>query len=315
MKVYFHLRTRDGHMNIMNMKTKPLIGFVGQGFVGGNYADDFEKRGHSVVRYSLEPKYINNKEAIAACDIVFVCVPTPTTPKGFDMSIVEAGIRLVGEGKIAVVKSTLMPGTTKALQKKCPKQIVLCSPEFLSVATAAYDAAHPFSNIIGMSKYDAAHRAAAKDVQGVLAEAPFSIVCDSTEAEIMKYAHNANGYFQVILANILYDLAKAEKADWGAIQKAIEADPYISSRYSRPVHQSGRGAGGACFIKDFAALRGLYGKRVPKDKKGFAALKALEAKNVQLLLDSKKDLGLLKGVYGASVVKRAPKKTAKKRTP
>jgi UDPglucose 6-dehydrogenase len=280
-------------------KKGPLIGFVGQGFVGGNYADDFEKRGHSVIRYALEPKYVGNKEAIAACDIVFVCVPTPTTPKGFDASIVEAALRLVGDGKIAVVKSTLMPSTTKSLQKKFPKKIILCSPEFLSVATAKEDAAHPFSNIVGMPKKSAAHTAAARRVHAILAKAPFNLTCDSTEAEIIKYAHNANGYFQVMLANILHDLATAEKADWTPVQAAIEADPYISGRYSRPVHKKGRGAGGACFIKDFAALRGLYEKRVAKDKAGAAMLRAIEKKNIELLLSSKKDLEILKGVYGA----------------
>lgn len=101
-----------------SLKKGPLIGFVGQGYVGGSYANNFEKRGYSVVRYSLEPAYVNNREAIAACDIVFVAVPTPTTPKGFDYSIVEAGLKLVGPGKTAVVKSTLLPGTTKLLQKK-----------------------------------------------------------------------------------------------------------------------------------------------------------------------------------------------------
>ena len=38
---------------------------------------------------------------------------------------------------------------------------VLFSPEFLSEATAARDAAHPFSNIIGLSVDDERHRAAA----------------------------------------------------------------------------------------------------------------------------------------------------------
>ena len=285
-----------------------LIGFVGQGFVGGNYADDFERRGYSVVRYSLEEKYRGNKAMIAACDIVFVCVPTPTTPKGFDYSVVDAGIKLVGRGKIAVVKSTLLPGTTKLLQKKNSSVTVLCSPEFLSVATAAHDAANPFSNIIGMPKKNAKSQTAAKTVLSTLAKAPFNLICDSCEAEIAKYAHNANGYFQVILANILYDLSRSLKADWNAIQKTIEADPFVSNRYARPVHKSGRGAGGACFIKDFAALRRLYVANVG-DTAGNAALSALEKKNIQLLLTSKKDLDLLAGVYGASVVKKNPKKS------
>lgn len=290
----------------------PQIGFVGQGYVGGNYANDFEKRGYNPVRYALEPQHVGNKDRIQDCDIVFVCVPTPTTPKGFDSSIIEAGLKLVGKGKTAVIKSTLLPGTTKRLQKKFPSIIVTCSPEFLSVATAAEDAAHPFSNIIGIPVDSEKHRAAAEEVQRVLPEAPFNLVCDSTEAELIKYAHNANGYFQVMLANILYDLAHAEKAEWSVILQALQADPFISNRYSKPVHKSGRGAGGACFIKDFAALRELYAKRVGKDAKGLAMLKALEEKNKQLLLDTKKDLDLLAGVYGPGILKKTNSKRAKK---
>lgn len=286
----------------------PLIGFIGQGFVGGNYADDFEKRGHSVVRYSLEPKYIHNKEAISACDIVFVCVPTPTTPEGFDASIVEAGLKLVGKGGIAVIKSTMQPGMTKKLQKKFPHITVLHSPEFLSVATAAYDAANPFSNIVGMPKNNPSDKKAAQLVMSVLAPSPFSLICDANEAEMIKYAHNSNGYFQVILANILYDVAKAQRCDWSVIQSAIEADPYISGRYSRPLHKSGRGAGGACFIKDFASLRKLHAALVSKDAEGAAVLTALERKNIKLLKDSKKDLELLVGVYGTGVLKKTSKK-------
>lgn len=288
-------------------KKKLLIGFVGQGFVGGNYANDYEKRGYRVVRYSLEPKYVAHKEAIAACDIVFVCVPTPTTPQGFDDAIVDAGIKLVGKGKIAVIKSTLLPGTTKKLQKQNPSVTVLCSPEFLSVATAAYDAAHPFSNIIGMPQSGAKHRSAAQIVLATLAKSPYALICDSNEAEIIKYAHNANGYFQVILANILFDLSKSMGGKWEHIQGAIEADPYISNRYSRPLHKSGRGAGGACFIKDFAALKELYARQVG-DSAGNAVLAALERKNIELLLASKKDLELLSGVYGAAVSKTLSKK-------
>lgn len=286
------------------MATKrPLIGFVGQGYVGGSYANNFEKRGYSVVRYSLEPQYVHNKEAISACDIVFVCVPTPTTPKGFDASIVEAGLKLVGAGKIAVVKSTLLPGTTKKLQKKFPKVTVLCSPEFLSVATAQEDADAPFSNIIGMPMNDQKHRAAAKSVHGILPSAPFTHTCSSEEAEIIKYAHNMSGYTQVLTFNALYDLAQKVGADWGSVSKAIMADPMIPNRYSNPVHKSGRGAGGGCFIKDFAAFAKLYQEMVGK-KEGIEFLKAAEKKNLMLLVGTDKDLDLLEGVYGKKTVEK-----------
>ena len=289
---------------------KPRIGFVGQGFVGGSYADDFDKRGYEVVRYSLEPKYIANKTKVKECPIVFVCVPTPTTPKGFDISIVEEGLRLVGKGEIAVIKSTMKPGETKKLQKKFPGIIVLHSPEFLSVATAAEDAAHPFSNIVGMPVGDAKHQEAARLVLSVLPKASFSHICTSEEAEMIKYAHNVSGFMQVLTFNALFDLASEMGANWDNIRPAIEADPMISSRYSNPIHKSGRGAGGACFIKDFAAFARLYAEKIPK-KEGIAFLKAAEKKNIMLLTSTNKDLHLLQGVYGPRVLK-GRRQTAKK---
>ena len=279
------------------MKKKPLIGFIGQGFIGKNYADDFMRRGYRVVRYALEEPYRKNKEKIRDCDIVFIAVPTPTTVRGFNARIVEKSIGLVGKGKIAVIKSTILPGTTVKLQKKNTGCTVLYSPEFLAEVTAAHDAAHPLSNIIGISASTPKHTAAARAVLKVLPRAPFILICSSTEAEIIKYTHNTSGYVQIVLFNMLYDLSKKMGGDWQRIHEAIKADPLICNRYAQPVHKSGRGAGGHCFIKDFAALRSLYGK-ISKDPEGVRALTAFEEKNKKLLRQSKKDLDLLEGVYG-----------------
>jgi len=77
-----------------------------------------------------------------------------------------------------------------------------------------------------------------------------------------------------------------------------------------PGAKTGRGAGGHCFIKDFAAVRHEY-ERLPKSKRDplwLALMKALENKNNDLLIRSKKDLDLLRGVYGEKIVSAARKK-------
>ncbi len=280
------------------MKT-PLIGFVGQGYVGKNYADDFESRGYSTVRYSLEEPYIKNKEKIKECDMVFIAVPTPTTPKGFDGSIVEEALTLVGVGKIAVIKSTIAPYpcTTKKLQATYPDRTILFSPEFLSEATAAEDAAHPFANIVGMPIDDALHKDAAEKVHAVLPESPFSLTCDSAEAEIIKYAHNGSAFVEILFFNLMYDLSEKLGCDWAVIQKALENDPLIAQRYAKPLHKSGRGAGGHCFIKDFEALSRSYVEAVGEER-GMKLFEALKEKNKVLLIQSGKDLDLLAQVYG-----------------
>jgi UDPglucose 6-dehydrogenase len=279
------------------------IGFIGQGYVGKNYADDFERRGFPVVRYSLEEAYVKNRDLIKHCDVVFIAVPTPTTSKGFDASIVEQALKLVGPGKIAVIKSTILPGTSAKLQKKFPKIALLFSPEFLSEATASYDVANPFANIVGITRKTAKHQRAAAVVHSILPKSPFTHTSSSTEAELIKYAHNVSGYMQILTFNLMYDLAEKLGSDWDAIQPAIYADPMIPNYYSNPIHKRGRGAGGNCFIKDFAAYATLY-RALVKRPEGMALLNAAERHNIALLTETEKDLHLLEKVYGSKTSKK-----------
>lgn len=287
------------------------IGFIGQGWIGRNYANDFENRGFSVVRYALEEPYVKNGEHIPECDIVFIAVPTPTTIAGFNDSILRSAIKKVGQGKIAVIKSTILPGTTEAIQKDNPSILILHSPEFLRETSAAHDAAHPNRNIIGIPADDEAYRQAAQTVLSVLPRAPFELVCSAREAELVKYMGNGFLYLKVVYVNMIYDLAKSLGCRWETVAEAFAADPRIGPSHLKPVHASGhveedkggRGAGGHCLIKDFAAFTKLYEELVG-DQAGIAALDAIKDKNLELLIKSKKDLDLLKGVYGEEIIKK-----------
>lgn len=280
-------------------KIKPLVGFIGQGFVGKAYADEFENRGFKVVRYSLEKPYINNKEKIKDCEIVLIAVPTPTTEKGFDDSIIRSAVKLVGKGKTAVIKSTILPGTTASIQKENPDVFVFHSPEFLREVTALTDAAHPERNIIGIPKRSPEFEKKAKEVLAVLPKAPFELITGAEEAELVKYAGNCFFYFKVIFANLFYDVAVTKKIDWPTVRSAVSADPRIGPSHMEPVHQGGRGAGGHCFIKDFAAFTDLY-KTVIGDLHGNHVLESLRDKNIDLLMQAGKDENLISGVYGDS---------------
>ncbi len=285
----------------MTKKQHVKIGCIGQGFVGKNQADDFERRGFEVVRYSLEPNFINNAPLIEGCDVVFIAVPTPTLPTGFDYNTVRQALTKVGVGKIAVIKSTVIPGTTEILQKENPQLIVLHAPEFLSEATAARDAAFPTRNIVGMPSNSSRHRMAAELVLEILPHAPYNRISSSKEAELIKYGRNTLGYTRIIFANILYELANQVGADWQVIEEAMSADPETGPTYMRPLHKSGRGAGGHCFIKDFAAMREFFQEHVGSEKNSLRVLEALEEKNLELLRSTSKDLDLLAGVYGPDI--------------
>jgi nucleotide sugar dehydrogenase len=284
--------------------TKPRIGFIGQGFIGKNYADDFEARGYEVVRYALEGAYAANKDRVADCSIVFIAVPTPTTPEGFDLSIVESVLPLTRPYATVIVKSTIMPGSIEHLSRKFPDRYLMHSPEFLREARAAYDAANPERNIIGIPEDTEEYKKRAEEVLAVLPSAPFSRITSARAAELVKYAGNNFLFMKVVYANLLFDLSNSFGIPYDEIKEMLAADSRIGSSHLSVLHasghsdKSGRGAGGHCFIKDFETFRRMYAEQVSNDAEGKGLLDAFKAKNVTLLKDSGKDLDLLQGVYG-----------------
>ena len=301
------------------------IGFIGQGWIGKNLADHFEERGFSTVRYAKEEPYIKNKEKVSKCDIVFIAVPTPSTPEGFDDRILRGVLADVGKGKIAVIKSTILPGTTDDIASKFPGIYVLHSPEFLRETSVRHDIDYPDRNIVGIPEQyfeDEEWLTKARAVLSILPKSPYKVVCKASEAELTKYGGNNFLYTKVVFMNLLYDLAKEHGARWDVLVENMKADPRIGTSHMQPIHQYAhmggvvdgvanpalrdarsagggfRGAGGHCFIKDFAAFRQLYEKTHPKDKEGIALLRAFESKNNKLLRETGKDPDLLEGVYG-----------------
>lgn len=278
------------------MKPQP-IGFIGQGWIGRNYADGFEARGFDVIRYSLDEPYFGNRQRIADCRIVFIAVPTPTRPTGFDYSPVVSALGNISPGSTAVVKSTILPGTTEKLQRLFPNIFVTHSPEFLVEKTAAHDAANPSRNIVGIPEDNPEYRTRAAEVLAVLPRAPFELICAARDAELIKYGANAFLYLKVVYANILHDLAGCLGCDYAKVRDMVAADPRIGPSHMNISDDGGRGAGGHCFIKDFEAFVELHGKAAG-DPKGLVALESWRDKNVQLLRDSGKNADLLREVYG-----------------
>ncbi|KKS39405.1 MAG: UDP-glucose/GDP-mannose dehydrogenase dimerization [Parcubacteria group bacterium GW2011_GWD2_42_14] len=296
--------------NKVMYRRKPIIGFVGQGFIGKNLADDFARRKYPVVRYALEKPYVENKDQISTCDIVFIAVPTPTTPQGFNDTALRRVLPLVGYGKVAVIKSTILPGKTEEMQKEFPHCLILHAPEFLTEKNAMLDTQKPQRNIVGIPKNTKRYREVAEQVLRVLPKAPFEMQCLAREAELIKYAGNCYLANRVVFMNALYDLAMSEGVRYEVITKAMSADKRIGGTHMKVVDNSGhkgakagRGAGGHCFPKDLAALRLHAEETLGKSSRSARLLERLEDINLQLLCESEKDMDLLTEIYGQTVLR------------
>jgi len=233
------------------MKKNPKIGIIGVGMVGGALKKYFEKKGITPLAYD-KGKKIGSVKNVNKADIIFVCVPTPyTKERGFDLSYVEDACNKTKGEKIIVIKSTVIPGTTKKLQKIYPSHRFLFNPEFLVEKRAEEDMQNPNRQIVG---YTSESKTIAKNILNILPKAPFEKVIPSTEAEIAKYFGNTFLATKVIFANQIYDLCQKIGANYKTVKRCASADKRVGVSHLDVEHEGYRGYGGNCFTKDIRAL-------------------------------------------------------------
>ena len=258
------------------------IGVIGQGWVGKPYADWFEAKGHRVTRYAIDPPYNHPwrmDEIRHQCRIVFIAVPTPTVDGVCILDNVISALHLIET--IAVVKSTMPPGSTRKLQGMFPEIIVMYAPEFLREAQAMHDVESPERTIIGITSPK--YRNIANYIFSVMPPAKYRNVCHAETAELTKYAGNVFLTMKVLFANMLYDLSKAEGISYETLRQNLMMDTRIGESHLQVIHSGGRGAGGHCFPKDFDAFIHYYEKSCGMDKNMSKALNLMQDFNNTLL--------------------------------
>ena len=136
------------------------IGIVGQGYVGSAVKEVFSKH-YETHTFDLngDCTCTDMEDLVSASDIIFVCVPTPMKKDGScDTSIVEGVVKNIDDivycftnksHKIVAIKSTIPPGTTNRLNKKCKNISVIFNPEFLTEANFIDDFKNQNRIIIG----------------------------------------------------------------------------------------------------------------------------------------------------------------------
>lgn len=245
------------------MEHKPLkiVGVMGLGMVGGSMYRYFEKsRGlvPGVTLFGFDPvkEGFTDTAPLQKADIVFVAVPTPYLTGGdgnvgFDLSYVRKAISSLEGSKVVVIKSTVLPGATDALQAEFPSHKILFNPEFLTEVSADQDMNYPDRQLIGHTpkSYNVA-----ADVMHLLPMAPFERIMPAKEAEMVKYFGNTWFATKVVFANQIYDLCQAASVDYDVVKESAAADKRIGRAHLEVFHKGYRGYGGKCLPKDARAL-------------------------------------------------------------
>ncbi len=289
-----------------------LIGLIGPDRNSQKLAGELARRKRRIIRYDAgQTKNLGNKERLKDCDLVFVVTPTFVTSDNFDCQAVRVAVKLAGRGKIAVIKSSMLPGTTEAIQQENPGIFVVYAPDFSFVGSTADQAANPERNIVGVPIKNQQYYEQARMVISVLPEAPYNMICAAKNAELIKLASNSFYYGKNIFFNLLYDLSTEMGCNWEIVRQSIAADPLIGPSFTEPIDQ-GRGVGDDCLLQDFQSLINLYNGLV-RDTTGKNILGSIRDKNLQLLIDSRKNLDRVAGIYGGLVFEKKIGPTAPKR--
>jgi UDPglucose 6-dehydrogenase len=259
---------------------KNSIAVVGQGFVGGSLTTVFSERGFNVLVYDKAGKVspgahdyrpdsikslVNFAEGSVTgfSKVYFVCLPTPMYEDGSaDISIVEGVLselsQIPGE-RIAVVKSTVPPGSTERWNKKFAETglRVVFNPEFLTEANALDDMRNQNRIVLGGPR---PYINTVKQVfQTAFPKVPL-VKTSSTTAEMVKYVTNNFLTVKVAFANEMFQVCEAlDKSGLNVdYDKVIEYAKYDSrlgsSHWSVPGPDGHFGYGGSCFCKDINAM-------------------------------------------------------------
>jgi len=208
------------------------------------------------------------KGAIAAADIVFVAVNTPTKSYGVgagraaDLRFIESVARTIAEcattPKIIVEKSTIPVKTAETIKDilaangRGIKFQVLSNPEFLAEGTAVADLLNPDRVLIGGERTAEGTAAVATltDVYARWVPRERIVTTNLWSSELSKLVANAFLAQRISSINSISALCEATGADVDEVANAIGRDSRIGSKFLK----ASVGFGGSCFQKDILNL-------------------------------------------------------------
>jgi UDPglucose 6-dehydrogenase len=207
-------------------------------------------------------------KAIAAADMIFISVNTPTKTYGIgkgmaaDLKFIELAARQIARvstnDKIVVEKSTLPVRTAEALKSILNNTgngvnfQILSNPEFLAEGTAVEDLHAPDRILIGGEESEAGQEAmqALVDVYAKWVPRENIITSNVWSSELSKLTANAFLAQRVSSINAVSELCEHTGADVNEVAGAIGRDSRIGPKFLK----ASVGFGGSCFQKDILNL-------------------------------------------------------------
>ena len=203
----------------------------------------------------------NLSKAVKLCDIIFICVGTPTSKKNksadlsFVFKVAKEISKNINKFKIIVTKSTV-PVTTgdkieKIILKKRSKKLfeVVSNPEFLREGDAVRDFRFPDRIVVGCNNKKIIKKLEFL-YEPLIKKGCVFFSTNRRGAEMIKYASNAFLATKISYINEIANFCEKTKVNIEDVSLGMGLDKRIGGRFLR----SGPAYGGSCFPKDTKAI-------------------------------------------------------------
>jgi len=243
---------------------KPKIGIIGHGFVGKAVSYGFSAQTGFAAELRVydkdQSKSLNSlDETVNKSDFLFISVPTPAQESGeIDLSIIEDVLTDIDKinkssSNVILIRSTVLPGTTKLLQDKFSSLRLVFNPEFLTERSANFDFINQSRIILGgqfeyTSKVEELYKLRFGNYQSI-------IKTNFQTAELIKYMNNLFFATKVSFLNEMKLIADKNSVDWDLAIEGFVLDGRVGHSHLQVPGPDGKpGFGGSCFPKDIQAM-------------------------------------------------------------
>jgi len=239
------------------------IGIIGKGFVGSAVQFGFSANTgcDAIVKvYDKDPNKSQNslEEVVNDSDFIFLSVPTPSNPDGsINLDIVNQALndidKVNNHDPIILLRSTMIPGSTRKFQENFSRLNLVFNPEFLTERSANFDFINQARFILGGSQKNTSKVA---DLYKWRFGKSIPVIETSFEtAELIKYMNNCFFATKVSFMNEMRLISDSCNADWELAVEGFIRDGRIGhSHINVPGHDGKFGFGGSCFPKDIQAM-------------------------------------------------------------
>lgn len=232
------------------------ISIFGSGFVGGAVYHGLSPFYNIKIYDKYKPGYNTLEETIDFSRYIFICVPTPVNldDNSQDLTYIKDAILSIEknakEEKVIIIKSTVLPGTTRMLHNNISHSFVF-NPEFLTERNYIFDFINQGRIVLGAETNTSPELDEVEQLYRVKFTHTPVMKTTFEAAEMIKYACNCYFSMKISFMNEMYDICEKMGISFEDVKNGMLGDQRIANSHMQvPGFDGYRGFGGKCFPKD-----------------------------------------------------------------